>query len=74
MATDTALANDNIFPQPRQAETDAILTKIGKPFTSTLYSGTSHGFAVRANLSDPQQAFAKQEAFYQAVRFFEAWD
>jgi dienelactone hydrolase len=67
-------ATDNIFPQPRQAETNAILTKIGKPFSSTLYSGTTHGFAVRANTSDPQQAFAKTEAFYQAVRFFEAWD
>ncbi|KAM0307415.1 hypothetical protein ACHAPM_000130 [Fusarium culmorum] len=67
-------ADDNIFPQPRQAETNAILTKIGKPFSSALYSGTTHGFAVRANTSDPQQAFAKNEAFYQAVRFFEAWD
>ncbi|KAL6917601.1 hypothetical protein ACHAPO_000590 [Fusarium lateritium] len=67
-------ADDNIFPQPRQAETNAILTKIGKPFSSTLYSGTNHGFAVRANISDPQQAFAKTEAFYQAVRFFGAWD
>ncbi|KAH7185399.1 dienelactone hydrolase family-domain-containing protein [Fusarium flagelliforme] len=67
-------AKDDIFPQPRQAETNAILTKIGKPFTSTLYSGTTHGFAVRANASDAQQAFAKDEAFYQAVRFFEAWD
>ncbi|KAM0355753.1 hypothetical protein ACHAPU_000139 [Fusarium lateritium] len=47
---------------------------LGKPFTSVLYSGTSHGFAVRANASDPQQVFAKDEAFYQAVRFFNAWD
>ncbi|WZH48794.1 Alpha/Beta hydrolase protein [Fusarium acuminatum] len=67
-------AQDEIFPQPRQAETDAILTKIGKPFTSVLYSGTNHGFAVRANTSNPQQVFAKEEAFYQAVRFFTAWD
>ncbi|KAF4968344.1 hypothetical protein FSARC_4290 [Fusarium sarcochroum] len=66
-------ANDDIFPQKRQAETDAILTKIGKPFTSVLYSGTSHGFAVRPNTSEPQQVFAKEEAFYQAVRFFDAW-
>ncbi|KAF5000802.1 hypothetical protein FGRMN_1409 [Fusarium graminum] len=67
-------ANDQIFPQPRQAETNAILTGLGKPFTSVLYSGTSHGFAVRANASEPQQVFAKDEAFYQAVRFFNAWD
>ncbi|KAF5246721.1 hypothetical protein FANTH_6791 [Fusarium anthophilum] len=66
-------AEDQIFPQPRQAETEAILTKIGKPFTSVLYSGTTHGFAVRANASNPQQVFAKDEAFYQAVRFFDAW-
>ncbi|KAJ4259742.1 hypothetical protein NW762_007673 [Fusarium torreyae] len=70
---DICIANDNIFPQKRQAETDAILTKIGKPFTSVLYSGTSHGFAVRPNTSEPQQVFAKEEAFYQAVRFFDAW-
>ncbi|KAF4438419.1 hypothetical protein F53441_12807 [Fusarium austroafricanum] len=67
-------AQDQIFPQTRQAETDAILTKIGKPFTSVLYSGTNHGFAVRANESNPQQVFAKEEAFYQAVRFFNAWN
>ncbi|KAF5021020.1 hypothetical protein F66182_6951 [Fusarium sp. NRRL 66182] len=66
-------ANDEIFPQKRQAETAAILTKIGQPFTSVLYSGTSHGFAVRPNTSEPQQVFAKEEAFYQAVRFFNAW-
>lgn len=70
---DMDIAEDQIFPQTRQAETEAILTKIGKPFTSVLYSGTTHGFAVRANASNPQQVFAKGEAFYQAVRFFNAW-
>ncbi|QGI65693.1 hypothetical protein CEK26_009643 [Fusarium fujikuroi] len=70
---DMDIAEDQIFPQPRQAETEAILTKLGKPFTSVLYSGTTHGFAVRANASNPQQVFAKDEAFYQAVRFFNAW-
>ncbi|KAL0933639.1 Protein AIM2-like protein 7 [Colletotrichum truncatum] len=30
---------------------------------SVLYSGTDHGFAVHANLSDPQQKVAKEETF-----------
>lgn len=45
----------------------------GQETTFATYGGTQHGFGVRANVSDPRQKFAKEEAFIQAVRFFQNW-
>lgn len=45
----------------------------GMAYQVSLYSGTEHGFAVRANMSDPKQKFGKETAFLQAVRWFEGW-
>jgi dienelactone hydrolase len=42
-------------------------------FQTSLYSNAEHGFAVRTNLSDIQKAFAQESAYYQAVRFFDAY-
>jgi hypothetical protein len=42
-------------------------------YQMSLYGGTSHGFAVRANVTDPEQKFAKETAFLQAVRWFDNW-
>jgi len=51
----------------------ALLQKSGQAHSFALYGGTMHGFGVRANISDPQQRFAKEEAFFQAVRWFNNW-
>lgn len=42
-------------------------------FQSNLYAQAPHGFAVRVNQSIPQQAYAKQASFVQAVTWFDAW-
>ncbi|OLN96696.1 Protein AIM2-like protein 7 [Colletotrichum chlorophyti] len=65
--------NDPAFPLQQQTETNNILGQLGHGFAASLYSGVEHGFAVRANLSDPEQKFAKEEAFSQAARFFKLW-
>ncbi|KAM5527948.1 dienelactone hydrolase family protein [Fusarium oxysporum f. sp. phaseoli] len=65
--------NDPAFPLQQQTETNIILGQLGHGFAASLYSGVIHGFAVRANLSDPEQKFAKEEAFSQAARFFKLW-
>lgn len=41
----------------------------GLSYQMTLYSGVSHGFATRADLSDERQRWAKEEAVRQAVRW-----
>ncbi|RMJ19491.1 hypothetical protein CDV36_000842 [Fusarium kuroshium] len=64
---------DALFNATRRSEVEALLGTTQQPFQVNLYSGTQHGFGVRANLSDPEQKFAKEEAFWQAVRWFGAW-
>ncbi|KAI0517796.1 dienelactone hydrolase [Xylaria bambusicola] len=66
--------NDSANPAARQAEINALLLKnTTQPYTVSLYGGNSHGFGVRANVSDPRQKFGKEQAFFQAVRFFDTW-
>ena len=52
---------------------EAALLETGLEYTVTLYGGTQHGFGVRANISDPKQKFGKEQAFHQAVTWFNAW-
>ncbi|KAH7157377.1 dienelactone hydrolase [Dactylonectria estremocensis] len=72
-ASVAAAETDNLMSPARRAEVEALLGQTGQPYSLALYGGTSHGFGVRANVSDPQQKFGKEEAFFQAVRFFKAW-
>jgi dienelactone hydrolase len=57
--------------QRHQAET--ILAKTKTPYQMSLYAGTEHGFAVRANVTSKIQKYAKEEAYLQAVRWFDTW-
>lgn len=57
----------------RRAEVEAILKSTGQPYSIAVYGGTNHGFAVRANVSIAVQKVGKEEAFFQAVRWFQAW-
>ena len=44
-----------------------------KTYQTSLFSDAEHGFAVRTNLSVPQKAFAQEGAYFQAVRWLDAW-
>ncbi|KAK4038068.1 dienelactone hydrolase family-domain-containing protein [Parachaetomium inaequale] len=68
-----AAETDAMLLPARRSEIEAMLVNTAQPYQVNLYSGTSHGFGVRANVSDPEQKFGKETAFYQAVRWFEAW-
>lgn len=57
----------------RRAEIEIAMSSTGQPFTMALYGGTPHGFAVRPDLNNPVQKAGKEDAFLQAVRFFETW-
>ncbi|GAB1320030.1 hypothetical protein MFIFM68171_10240 [Madurella fahalii] len=66
-----AAERDALLTSAQRAELEALLAGTSEPYVVSLYSGTPHGFAVRANMSDPVQRFAKEEAFLQAVRWFD---
>ncbi|KAK3946831.1 Alpha/Beta hydrolase protein [Pseudoneurospora amorphoporcata] len=65
-----AAENDDLVPPERRAEIEALLKQTGKEYMVSLYSGTNHGFAVRADVTDREQRFAKEGAFLHAVRWF----
>jgi len=66
-----AAESDSMMNAARRSEVEAALGKTSVPWQVSLYSGTSHGFGVRANISDPKQLAGKEEAFLQAVRWFD---
>ncbi|KAJ3040260.1 hypothetical protein HDV00_011238 [Rhizophlyctis rosea] len=61
-----------LFPV-RRAQLEALLQNTTVPYTVSLYSGTSTCFVAKTNVTDAEKTFAKKEAFFQAVRFFNAW-
>lgn len=67
------LETDSLMDPARRVELEQLLQDASVPYQFTLYSGTTHGFGVRANVSDPQERFGKESAFLQAVRWFDAW-
>ncbi len=64
---------DTMMPPARRSEIEALLLNTTQPYTLSLYGSVSHGFGVRANISDPRQKFGKEQAFFQAVRWFDYW-
>ncbi|KAF3803777.1 Hydrolase tropI [Colletotrichum gloeosporioides] len=64
---------DDIFPAEKRHESEAILAKTGKDYQITLFSGVSHGFSVRGDVKDEKQRFAKEQAFYQAITWFDRY-
>lgn len=61
---------DGVFPAAKRHESETILAKTGQPYQINLFSGVEHGFAVRADISKPVLKFAKEQAFLQAVAWF----
>lgn len=69
----TNIALDASFNATAKSRAEEILNANNITFQTNLYSQAPHGFAVRANISIPQQAYAKQASFVQAVTWFKAW-
>ncbi|KAK0711987.1 dienelactone hydrolase [Lasiosphaeris hirsuta] len=66
-----AAETDSMMSPARRGEVEGLLGATKVPYQVSLYSGTSHGFGVRADVSVPVQRFGKEEAFLQAVRWFD---
>lgn len=54
----------------KRHESEGILSKSKQDFQINLFSGVHHGFAVKGDMSDNRQLFAKEQAFCQAVTWF----
>lgn len=52
---------------------ESIFIAGNKTFQTSLYADAEHGFAVRTNLTDKKKAFAQESAYFQAVRWLDAW-
>ncbi|KAJ6090276.1 Protein AIM2 [Penicillium sp. IBT 16267x] len=62
---------DSAFTTQLRHESEETLIKTGQEWQINLFSGVTHGFAVRADLSVSQQKWAKEQAFCQAVQWFD---
>jgi dienelactone hydrolase len=66
----SAAETDGIFPAEKRHKSEEILKKIGVPYQISLFSGVEHGFAVRGDVTKKLSKFAKEQAFLQAVTWF----
>lgn len=67
----SAAQTDTIFPTDMRYKSEEILIKTGLPFQINLFSGVVHGFAVRGDPNVKVEKFAKEQAFYQAIAWFD---
>ncbi|KAH5734214.1 hypothetical protein HBI17_202910 [Parastagonospora nodorum] len=68
-----AAESDDIFTVEKRRETEEILRELSVPWEMFLYSGVEHGFAVKGHMSTKRARFAKEQAFGQAVAWFEEY-
>ncbi|KAI0968109.1 dienelactone hydrolase [Xylaria arbuscula] len=66
-----AAETDTIFPSEKRHRSEEILKEGGQPYQISLFSGVVHGFAVRGDISKKDHKFAKEQAFFQAVQWFD---
>lgn len=70
-----AAQDDFIFTTELRQRSEEILKQrpADQPWQINVYSGVQHGFATRCDLSQKNQKWAKEQAFFQAVSWFNAW-
>ncbi|KAG4429180.1 hypothetical protein IFR05_015334 [Cadophora sp. M221] len=66
-----AAETDSIFPTEKRHRSEEILLETKQPYQINLYSGVVHGFSVRCDLSKKIEKYAKEQAFLQAVTWFD---
>lgn len=69
--TIAAAEHDNIFPAEKRHESEKLLAQVGQPWQINLFAGVHHGFAIRGDKADRKVDFAKEQAFLQAVAWFD---
>ncbi|KAJ5093799.1 hypothetical protein N7456_009660 [Penicillium angulare] len=69
----SAAVRDFVFVTAKRHECEEILDQLEMPYQINLFSDVEHGFTVRCDLSKPRQKFAKEQAFDQAVSWFDQY-
>ena len=69
----SAAETDTIFPAEKRHKSEEILKAAGVPYQINLFSGVEHGFAVRGDPNVKISRFAREQAFLQAVTWFDNW-
>lgn len=69
----SAAETDTIFPADKRHRSEEILAKNGFPYQINLYSQVEHGFSVRGDPNKKTDRFAREQAFIQAVTWFDNW-
>lgn len=64
---------DGIFTVEHRHASEKILADLKQPYQLNLYGGVSHGFSIRGDVTVPHAKFAKEQAFLQAVTWFDTW-
>ncbi|OJJ50740.1 hypothetical protein ASPZODRAFT_86317 [Penicilliopsis zonata CBS 506.65] len=67
-----AAETDRVFPPELRWKSEDILVAAGFPWQMNLFGGVKHGFAVRGDMSVAKERYAKEQAFFQAVVWFDA--
>lgn len=68
-----AAETDTIFTNEMRHKSEEILREKGDPYQINLYSQVEHGFSVRGDMSKPEVRFAKEQAFIQAITWYNTW-
>jgi len=68
-----AAETDGLFTAELRHKSEDILAKNGQPYQISLYSHVAHGFSVRCDISKKVEKFAKDQAFLQAIAWFDSW-
>ncbi|KAJ2903646.1 hypothetical protein MKZ38_009589 [Zalerion maritima] len=66
-----AAETDSIFPSEKRHKSEEILKDTGMPYQINLYSSVAHGFSVRGNMENKVEKWAKEQAFLQAISWFD---
>ena len=67
-----AAEKDTVFPQEKRIESENILrNELSVPYQMNLYGHVEHGFGCKADIKIPENRFAKEQAFLQAIFWFD---
>lgn len=67
----SAAETDAIFTTELRHKSEEIFKETKQLWQINLFSGVEHGFAVRCDVNVKKQKFAKEQAFLQAVAWFD---
>jgi len=68
-----AAETDQSLAPARRHEVETLLAKNNATYQINLYSGVSHGFAIRVDMNNWRQVYGKEAAFNQALLWFNGW-